>query len=866
MMMSEHTNLGRKVFAYTFAIAIGISTAFFAVFNHFYLDATKSKLAANETLHVDAITLSLSQAISSWVEDVQAISHSPTLRSYVEAPTAHSKQALGVLLKRLAEAHGHFDQLRYIDASGREVVRINYHGGKAVSAADSELQDKSRRYYFTETMSLPIGKTYLSPIDLNIENGRIEVPHKPTLRIATPIFDNQGNRRGIFIANGLADKLFAFSDRMSSNDKSVGYLLDQGGRRLRSPATERELDLSTDPGNLFGAMYPDAFGHILAKTRGTFENSKGIFVFDVVDLSTVQGTASKRPVFKVVHLVPAAEYGFRNHLQNEPFHFAAPLFSILLSGLLALFAARAVMFQREKVREQSRLSREKEEALNSITVSIVMSDVDGDIEYANPSACKLFGYELDELIGQNVRILANDKDRAEHDAYISRYEKTKKPRVIGIGRHVVAQNKTGRTFPVHLGLADVVVGGERKFIASILDLTNEDELQSQLRQSQKMEAVGQLVGGISHDFNNLLGIIVGNLDLAQRKVEADSKVHKQITTALGAAKRGADLTRRLLNFSRLTPTDSPAFYVNETLTSIQELLGKSLTSKTPISLDMEDRLPPVRADAGEFEDALVNLSINARDAMPDGGTIVIATRSKTIGDGERGQLSQLQPGDYIEISVSDSGVGISKEDQSKIFEPFFSTKEKGKGTGLGLSMVYGFLKRSRGLITVYSEEGIGTTFRMYLPAAQPEQNDDRAEQAGPSGQKRAGGDETILVVDDEPALLEVASEILTELGYKVLTAKDGTEAMNILGTETGVDLVFSDVIMPGGIGGFELAEKAREMFPNVKVCLTSGFPGNAGHEASNGRAKFEILRKPYTNIELAQAVRRALDQKESQGL
>lgn len=498
-------------------------------------------------------------------------------------------------------------------------------------------------------------------------------------------------------------------------------------------------------------------------------------------------------------------------------------------------------------------------AFESVTVGIIFADENGMIEGFNPEAEKIFGYQADEISGQNVSILMPDPDHANHDRYIKNYLGGRDPQIIGIGREVKGKRKDGNIFPMNLGIAEMNVQGRRHFIASITDLTVEHALEHQLRRSQKMEAIGQLTGGVAHDFNNLLGIIIGNLDLARRQIDDISPVTKFIGKAMTAADRGAILTRRLLNFSRQAPEENAAIIVNDVLCDLQELIGKSITSSIAVHLELAENILPVRLNQGDFEDAMINLAVNARDAMPDGGQLTIATKLITVIDGLQNVVQRVPPGTYVELAISDNGIGMSSDIGDQIFQPFFTTKERGKGTGLGLAMVYGFVKRAGGYISVYSEIGIGTTFRIYLPVAEDE-NETLLEQVANIEAEPSHGTETVLIVDDEPELAEIAAEVLAEYGYSTLLANSGKQALELLESHPETTILFTDVIMPGGMNGMELGDKAREMRPDLAVLTCSGFTADVLQKRAADKPVYPLISKPYNNKELAIAIRNTLDQ------
>ncbi|MCC9622593.1 PAS domain S-box protein [Thalassospira sp. MA62] len=497
-------------------------------------------------------------------------------------------------------------------------------------------------------------------------------------------------------------------------------------------------------------------------------------------------------------------------------------------------------------------------AFENVTVGIIFADETGVIEGFNPEAHKIFGYDLDDVIGKNVSMLMPDPDRRQHHQYITNFLTTGEKQIIGKGREVKGLRKDGTIFPMNLGIAEMNVQGRRHFIASITDLTVEHALEQQLRRSQKMEAIGQLTGGVAHDFNNLLGIIVGNLDLAKLKLDPDSQVAKFVDKAMTAAERGATLTRRLLNFSRQAPEENLPININDVLVDLQDLIGRSITSQITVKLVLNNDLPSVRLNQGDFEDAIINLAVNARDAMPDGGQLTIETRLTQMTDPPTPVAQRVPEGTYVELDISDNGGGMPQDVVDQIFQPFFTTKEKSKGTGLGLAMVYGFIKRSGGFISVYSELGIGTTFRIYLPIANADGQWSGVTELTAQDEPN-GGAETILIVDDEEEMADVATSILQEYGYTTICAHSGDEALEILQQRDDIKLLFTDIIMPGDLNGIELADRAVRMHPNLPVLTSSGFTAEVLQNRSKDKATYPLISKPYNTRELAAAVRNTLD-------
>jgi CheY-like chemotaxis protein len=365
------------------------------------------------------------------------------------------------------------------------------------------------------------------------------------------------------------------------------------------------------------------------------------------------------------------------------------------------------------------------------------------------------------------------------------------------------------------------------------DVTERKQLDDQLRQAQKMEAVGNLTGGIAHDFNNLLTVIIGNLDLLREDVAGHVEAEQKIDTIAQAAERGADLTRHMLMFSRRQPLQAEEIDVNTLIAGTTRLLSRALGG---------------------------NIAINARDAMPTGGALTIATRLAHFDAEYAAHHAEVAAGAYVLVAISDTGTGIPPDVVERIFEPFFTTKPTGQGTGLGLSMVYGFIRQSGGHIKVYSEVGYGTTFKLYLPLATGPASNAAARPSAPRqpATARRVGNQTILAVEDNPDLRATVARQLRDLGYRVCEAESASDALAVLGDAERVDLLFTDMMLPGGVNGKELATEARAKRPDLKVLFTSGFPGTSGRQETLLEPGDVLLSKPYHKHDLTKAIEAAL--------
>ena len=398
--------------------------------------------------------------------------------------------------------------------------------------------------------------------------------------------------------------------------------------------------------------------------------------------------------------------------------------------------------------------------------------------------------------------------------------------------------------------------GKAKYLLGISeDITEKLKIEEMLRHSQKMEAVGQMSGGIAHDFNNQLGVILGYSELLLEQPLSEQYI-EWLKAVRSAANRCAELTQQLLIFSRKGEVHKKIVNVNTLFSEMKVMIKRTLTPEINIEYSFADNLWPIEVNPGACKDVMLNLILNARDAMPDGGSLSIKTSNSTINEDSAEKLPNLSTGEFIEIVISDTGQGMSKAVYERIFEPFFTTKEVGKGTGLGLSMVYGFVHQYGGDIVLETQPDEGATFKIYLPRA----DDDIPEENGSLEiHPYKKGEESILVVDDEAALLGYTEEILKSQGYIVHTASNATDALKILETNP-VDLLFTDIVMPGGISGYELAETAKQLIPALNVILTSGFADKVEGSEKYAKYEFELLTKPYHRAELLEKLRLLFDE------
>jgi PAS domain S-box-containing protein len=491
--------------------------------------------------------------------------------------------------------------------------------------------------------------------------------------------------------------------------------------------------------------------------------------------------------------------------------------------------------------------------MENVADALVTIDSKGTVESVNPAAVDMFGYQPDELLGENVTRLVAEGDRARHDGYIQRYLNSGEARIIGKGpREVRGVRKDGETLELELAVSEAWIGNQRVFIGAMRDISERKRLEAHLRQTQKMEAIGQLTGGVAHDFNNLLGVILGNAELLEDRLGADNP---QIQAVIRSAGRGSELTERLLAFSRLQPLRPSVLDPAQLLGTMSDLLTRTLAETIEVELRSEGDIWRIEVDPAQMESALLNLAINAGQAMPGGGKLTIEIANQTIDRRAAAGMTDVAPGRYVTMAVRDTGVGMAPEVLARAFDPFFTTKPVGVGSGLGLSMVYGFARQSGGFAVIESEPGRGTTVRLYLPRVEAEVVEPQAE---PEAEAPRARGETVLVIEDDPDVRDLAVTLLESLGYQVLSASEGAGALDILKATPRIDLVLSDVMLPGGLLGPEVVQRARQARPDLRVLFMSGYADAEARSSGLLAEGATVLSKPFRRYELACQLRVAL--------
>jgi signal transduction histidine kinase len=568
----------------------------------------------------------------------------------------------------------------------------------------------------------------------------------------------------------------------------------------------------------------------------------------IVSFRAVEGTP-------FIVSVSAARAAVLASWQRGTFRYGlATLALIAAVGVLVWGVTRTGRALRESDEAAARASRRLTDAIEALPASFVLFDADERLVMVN----RWHGQMLPPL-GEYFVPGATFKDLLQKVRELgivagSRGETWAAERSATLGLDIAdTEFKTndGRWIQV---IARRMSDGGR--VCLYIDISHRKQALEVLLQAQKMEAVGQLTGGMAHDFNNLLTVIIGNSSELIDGLKDKPELHRSAQMIEQAALRGAALTHRLLAFARQQALRPAKIDVNALVGGMEGLLRRTLGENIDIVVSLADDLAPVMADAAQVENALLNLVINSRDAMPDGGTLTIETANATLDADYAQREGDLKPGNYAVLAVTDTGTGMSPEVQRRVFEPFFTTKEVGKGSGLGLSMVFGFAKQSGGHVKIYSEVGVGTTIKLYLPwASDQEQSDERTSEPALATPR---GHEIVLVVEDDEAVRAVATATLRALGYTVHEAGNGPEALSMLDALDEVDLLFTDVVLPKGMNGRQLADEAQRRRPGLKILYTSGYTANAIIHQGRLDPGVQLLNKPYRKSELARRVREAL--------
>ncbi|MCP1763605.1 ATP-binding protein [Bradyrhizobium japonicum] len=555
-----------------------------------------------------------------------------------------------------------------------------------------------------------------------------------------------------------------------------------------------------------------------------------------------------------------------SHAATRTWFGIAQVVALLASGVVAVLLARlctrAIETAQDKrtaaqLAEQAQASAQMTQAVIKTALdAFIQTDANGIILEWSVQAEALTGWTRKEALGADVvNLLIAEPLRDGFRQRMMRLLPELSDTPIGIRFEATLLHRNGDQILIEASSTALQLGGRTIINNFVKDVTQKRAAEEQLIQAQKMEAVGQLTGGIAHEFNNMLTVITGTIEILADAVKDDPPLATITKLISEAADRGAVLTSSLLSFARKQALQPAEIDVNELLEEVAKLLLATFDKTIEIVSRLDRNVWLAFADRGQLSAALLNLAINARDAMLDGGKLTLTTRNVVFGVREAVAVGAGYAGDYVEIEIADTGTGIPQAILERIFDPFFSTKDVGKGTGLGLSMVFGFVKQSGGGIKVTSEEGRGTIFRIYLPKAETS----TLRPAGYDERKVVGGTETILCVEDDRDVRQYVTVQLESLGYKVISAANATEALALVAEGTPFDLLFTDIVMAGGVNGRELAEQMVAARPSLRVLFTSGYAYDSLHAQGRATMGAPLLAKPYRKAELARMLRRSLD-------
>lgn len=934
---------------------------------------------------VEEVINSYIHAISS---DILIISNHYELQMLLRKNTPENLKVLGNEFRDFSFIKKIYDQIRYLDENGMEIIRINYDDGKADIVPADRLQPKGNRYYFKDAFRLNKGQVYISPFDLNIEHGKIELPIKPMIRFGTPVFDRQGKKRGIVLLNYLGSDLLQKIRTLTAGETGEIYLVNPEGYFLYSPDPEDDWGFMYEnkKDRTFFNRFSGVWGEIRQNEGGQISGNDGIFTYRTIRplvKAYLSSTGSGEPFKPSKEMLEGRDYYWKivSRLTPEQLNIRSAeslagsysiyivMFFILLTG--SFFLAR--------IGEKRKLAEKYKDIVSSSTDMMALLDTRFMYLAVNKAYADAFNMSFKQIIEKRVadvygedafntaikpygdRCLKGEEVNYEswfdfpaygrcymNTFYYPYYSDDKKLTGFVVNKRNITERKkiedalekSERKYrnmmesfsdPIYIcspqkkieymnqAMADRIgrdATGEMCFsainrqdticdwcvydkvengqiteseIISPLDnrnyfiihmpINNEDgtvskmavyrditdylvavsekeKAESRLAQSQKMDSIGNLAGGIAHDFNNMLSIILGYGEELLYSMNPEDPAYESVKEIVDAGKRSADLTRQFLAFSRRQVLQPKVADLNSIVLNIEKMLRRLIGEDIELGTFLAGDLAHVKVDPGQVEQVIVNLAVNSRDAMPEGGKLRIETANIVLGEHDADALDGISPGEYVTLSITDNGRGMDEETRKRVFEPFYTTKEKGKGTGLGLSTVYGIVKQSGGYVYIDSEPEHGTTVKIYFQKTTGALPDEK-ESAGIDSIN--GKNELILVAEDESSMRKYCEKILTNLNYRVTIVKNGAEALKLIEeNKIRPDLVITDVVMPG-MSGKNLLDRLKESLPDLKVLFMSGYMDNSVVNQNIPDSGMPFIQKPFTKDELGKMLRRLLD-------
>jgi PAS domain S-box-containing protein len=894
-----------RAFIYLFvplAIVSGGITAFL-----YFQEAQGQHLALQlkETNRLNTVKAVISSYIQAIATDVLTVSKHEELRLMLEKDKPEYRESLAKEFLWFSRIKKIYDQVRFLDEHGMERLRINYNNGSPAVVQPQDLQSKGERYYFRDTLQLSEGEVFVSPFDLNIEHGHLEQPIKPTIRFGTCVVDSQGRKRGVVMLNFLGSHLLNTLESVSNHGTGEIILLNAKGYYLRGPVPDDEWGFMYEnrKDRTFARAHPRAWQRISGAQNGHFSSTNGMYTFTTIRPFTeaqVSSTGSGEPYTPSDKLLEGTGYYWKlvSYIpRGSPFMLGAPgldRIMLIYGGMLLLLAfgcgsvahASVKRKQAESEVRDHRDSLQQLVELRTAELTNVNIQLQRDIDERHQVETELRESEekyrsMMEAMDDAAYICSNDfrivymnsamQKRVGFDAVgepchnIMHGLDEKCPwcvhqRVMK-GEHVkteIVSPRDQRIFQVSNSPIFHLDGSVSK-LTIFRDNTKVKKIEAQLQQAQKLESVGRLAGGVAHDYNNTLSVIIGFTELALGEVAQDSPMRDHLDEILKAAHNAADITRQLLIFARKQNIVPRILNLNTNVANTLKMLRRLIGEDIDLAWKPGTDLWPILIDPSQVNQILVNLCVNARDAIKGVGKISIETANTILDESRCADYADSVPGDFVHLTVSDNGCGMEKKILGNIFEPFFTTKGEEKGTGLGLSTVYGIVKQNKAFINVYSEPGHGTTISIYLPRHKGEAAGNALEPGNNAGIPSGHG-ETILLVEDNLPILRLTRQILQGLGYTLLTADTPKEALRLAKEHAGtIHLLVTDVIMPE-MDGCELAERMKSLSPGIKHMFMSGYTADVILHRGKIPEGVQLLHKPFSKSDLAVTVRTALDE------
>lgn len=936
----------------------------------------KENIQKSEQILIDLITNNTIEHISKPIIHINSIANSYLLKEYLSEKSEKNLKAIEYEILNYSNNIKTYDQIRILDLNGMELVRVNHNKGNPEIVKKEDLQNKSDRYYYTDAVGLLRNHIYVSKLDLNIENKKLEMPIKPMIRFVTPVFDRENQKKGYLFINFLAEVIFDSFHIAAKNNLGEIMLLNKNGYWLHGKDKSFEWGfMYKDKKDLVVKKYFPKFWEKAQLSQNTaIYTANGFFVCNKISIAEalseipdIDSTIINDSTWYIISHISQSKFsGTIDHIKQT----AIIIFFIIALSLFvtSYFIARTEIYKR--ITQRNLLIAESEEewrkTFDSVTDMIIIinpqkiilrankafMDYFADIYHENITCCELFsqsslepklcsqcrifscGEEINNEVFDTktgnwyqiaVSIMKDENGNIKHiihsmrDITVSKnnekvleeseYLLNKSQAIAKIGNwrmnlknhDIVWSDEIYRIFgverdnfqPSYESFLNFIHPDDKKEVnktvsnaiqnlesynieyniimenstiktvneqakiscengnyfldGTLQDITDRKKLEGELRQSEKMQAVGQLAGGVAHDFNNQLSAIVGYSEMLVEKL-SDEKLKKFAKNIFISAQSAADLTRQLLAYSRKGKNRKVDMNIHSIIDEVITLLGRSIDKKIVIKKQLNASHPIITGDPSQIQNAILNIAINSRDAMSHGGNITFRTDNITLDESYcKIHPFEINPGQFLFLSISDNGSGIPKEIQKKIFEPFFTTKAEGKGTGMGLAAVYGTIKTHKGAINLYSEINRGTTFNIYIPLSTADTGTSNPIiEQGP-----VKGSGTIMIIDDEDIVRNMAGDILTDLGYTVLKYKNGNTALkDFMRNSNDIDLVIVDLFMPY-LNGEEILHEIRKINPYVKVLLASGFSINEEIEALLKKGAQDFIQKPFMRVDIS---------------